>query len=181
MTGQCVLCPHLSGCVQGVLWVRVQAGSVPGRRACGLSCCWCCNIRLPAREITSKNESSLLGPSAGSQGDRGVSSRIGHQGASGAHWHGGIGDPKGRWVERGAQEPNRFYLIKRALLPSSFHTWRISARIMVPSISRWRRARHSPSCQLAARFTRRCRTFAPSGPRPPQVPKAMAVKPQPAP
>ena len=60
------------------------------------------------------------------------------------------------------------YLRKRVLLPRSFHTCRISARLMVSSSSRWRRARSSPSCQLAARFTRRWSTFAPSGPSPPR-------------
>ena len=50
------------GLCSGVLWVRVKAGSVPGRRACGLSCCWCCDIRLPARAKNEQKRKLFVGP-----------------------------------------------------------------------------------------------------------------------
>ena len=65
------------------------------------------------------------------------------------------------------------------LLANSFQIWRMRAKPTVSRSSFWRRARKSPSCQLAALFARRCKTRAPSGPIPPQVPKDMARKPQP--
>ena len=65
-------------------------------------------------------------------------------------------------------------------MDSNFHTWRIRAKPTFSSSSLWRKERSSPSCQLAALLARRCRTRAPSGPRPPHVPKAIARKHQPA-